>query len=268
MYMIGQKNADFAVSPFQALGELSAFWLNLRLSLSWFGQYLTWPVCLLSLAGLYLWFKKDWRQTTFLAGWFFLPFGAINLIARVYNSRYLAFLAFIPLLWAAYALVYLQGKFKKKLYWWLILVLVLALPCFRSVQLITAPESFPFTRTDRGYLEGWTAGYGIDETVAIINQVSENQKVVVGTEGTFGLLSQGLEIYFAHNPNVQVIGYYPLPDLPPEELVLRIEEGSRAFFLVNNTEGDFASDNFILVNEFPKINNSGSLRLYEVVGQE
>jgi len=267
MHIIAQKNADFAVSPIKALREWPVFWQNLKASLVWFWVYLTWPVCLLSLTGLALWLKKNWRQGFFLASWFFIPFGAINLIARIYNSRYLAFLAFLPLLWAAFGLDWLRKRLGRRLFL-LVLLLVFFLPIFRSYQLVFSPERYPFTKTDRGYLEGWTAGYGIAETVQIVSEAASYQPVVVGTEGNFGLLSQGLEIYFAFDPKVNVFGYYPLPEMPPEELTKALKEGKRSFFVFNNTPGDFSQADLILRAEFPKVNNEGSLRIYEVVNQE
>ncbi len=264
MHLIDQKNQEFTAPILVALREWPFFWRNLRSSFSWFWVYLTWPVFLFSLVGLVLWLKRDWRQGLFLAGWFFLPFGAINLIARIYNSRYLAFLAFLPLLWAAFGLDQLRKKIGTRLFS-LFMMLVLLLPLVRTYQLIFSPEQFPFTKTDRGYLEGWTAGYGIPEIVSILNQASQTQQVVVGTEGNFGLLSQGLEIYFAFNPNVRVLGFHPLPVLPPEDFLGLVQEGKRAFFVVNNTPGDFSQENFSLVAEFFKVNNQGSLRLYEVL---
>ncbi len=267
MHMIAQKNQDFAVSPIESLKEWSVFWQNIKASSTWFWVYLTWPVFLFSLAGLALWLKENWRQGLFLASWFFVPFGAINLIARIYNSRYLAFLAFLPLLWAAFGLDWLKKKIGRRLFW-LILLLVFFLPIFRSYQLIFVPERYPFTRTDRGYLEGWTAGYGIAETVQIVSEAAGHQPVVVGTEGNFGLLSQGLEIYFAFDPKVNIFGYYPLPKMPPKELVEAFKEGKRSFFVFNNTPGDFSQSDLILRAEFPKVNNEGSLRIYEVANQE
>ncbi|MDD5074048.1 MAG: hypothetical protein PHR64_02365 [Candidatus Shapirobacteria bacterium] len=264
MHMIAQKNQDFAVSPLKALKEWPIFWQNLKASLAWFWTYLTWPVFLVSLAGLLLWLKKDWRQGLFLAAWFFVPFGAINLIARIYNSRYLAFLAFLPLIWTGFFLTELKTKIPRRVFP-LFLLLIFLLPIFRSGQLLFWPEQFPFTRTDRGYLEGWTAGYGIRETVQIVAKAAEVQPVVIGTEGNFGLLSQGLEIYFAFDPRVDVFGYYPLPQQPPKELAEAARKGKRAFFIFNNTAGDFSQDNFMLHSEFPKVNNQGSLRVYELV---
>ncbi|MBP8591010.1 glycosyltransferase family 39 protein [Candidatus Shapirobacteria bacterium] len=265
MNMIGQKNQGFVTSPLKALKELPIFWQNLRASSRWFWVYLTWPVCLLSLAGLFLWFKKDWRQGLFLAGWFFLPFLATNLIARVYNSRYLAFLAFLPLLWAAFGLAWLKKKISSRFLWGVTLLLIFFLPSLRCYQLIFIPEEFPFTKTDRGYLEGWTAGYGIKEVVANLREASQDKPVIVGTEGNFGLLSQGLEIYFAFDPKVEVVGFYPLPqELPPADWLEKTKE-KRVFFVINNTPGDFSKEHFVLRGEYPKVGDSGSLRLYEVV---
>jgi hypothetical protein len=267
MHMISQKNQDFAVSPLKALSEWPIFWQNLKISTVWFWTYLTGPVFLLSLVGLGLLFKKTWRLALFLAIWFFLPFGVINFIARVYNSRYLAFLAFLPLIWAGFSLAEAKKQLSRHLFN-LLLLLIFLLPVFRSYQLIACPQNFPFTETDRGYLEGWTAGFGIDQTVKILKEASLDQPVVVGTEGNFGLLSQGLEIYFAQDSKVDVFGYYPLPKLPPEDLLESVKEGKRAFFVLNNTSGNFEKNNFLLQAEFPKANNQGSLRLYEVVNEK
>ena len=142
---------------------------------------------------------------------------------------------------------------------------MLALPLWRDYQLIFVPEKFSFAQTDRGYLEGWTAGYGITEIVGRVKNEALDSKVIVGVEGTFGLLPQGMEIYLDGVDNTAVVGYYPLPKLPPSELKAGIEKGEKVYFVINNTPGNFESDRFKLVKSYPKVNNSGSLRLYEIV---
>lgn len=57
-----------------------------------------------------------------------------------------------------------------------------------------------------GYFEDWTAGYGLPEIAQFLIQKSKDQPVVVGTEGSFGTLPDGLEIYLNGYSNIAVIG--------------------------------------------------------------
>jgi len=188
-----------------------------------------------------------------------------SLIAKIFTSRYVSFLTPILLLGAVFFFINTLSYFKKRKRILLVfLILILALPLWRDYQLIFAPEKFPFTKTDRGYLEGWTAGYGVVEVANKIKHEALDNRVTVGTEGTFGLLSQGLEIYLDGVNNTTVVGYYPLLKLPPEELLDKVRKGEKAYFVINNTPGNFENKNLYLLREYPKVNFSGSLRLYEI----
>lgn len=265
MNLIAQKSQTFTVSPKEALSNFGRLFNNLKTAGGWFWQYLTPPVFLTSLLGLGWLLKKNWRQGIFLTGWILAPLLGASLIAQVFTSRYLAFLSPFFLLGAVYFFGQLWQKILKK-HFILLIIFVLVLPVWRSCQLIFTPQNFLFLKSDRGYLEGWTAGFGIEETVEQIKKARQDGlPVLVGTEGFFGLLSQGIEIYFAGDPGVEIVGFYPLPEkLPPADW-LEKAKGKKVFFVVNNTPGDFSNDHFILRGEYPKINNTGSLRLYEVV---
>jgi len=266
MHIISQKNETFAVPLSQALREPQRLFYNLQLAIGWFWNYLTPPIFLSSLLGIFLLLKKDFLKGFFLTTWFLGPFLGESLIAKIFTSRYAAFLAPLLLLGAGFFFINTLSYLKKKRGIWLVfLILMLALPLWRDYQLIFVPEKFSFAQTDRGYLEGWTAGYGITEIVGRVKNEALDSKVIVGVEGTFGLLPQGMEIYLDGVDNTAVVGYYPLPKLPPSELKAGIEKGEKVYFVINNTPGNFESDRFKLVKSYPKVNNSGSLRLYEIV---
>ncbi len=57
----------------------------------------------------------------------------------------------------------------------------------------------------RGYLEDWTAGYGFKEIAAFLSKQAKDQIVVVGTEGSFGTLPDGLFIYLDKEPNIRIM---------------------------------------------------------------
>jgi len=266
MHIISQKNETFVVPLGQALKEPQRFFYNLQLAIGWFWNYLTPPIFIATVWGIFLFLKKDFFKGAFLAAWVLAPLLGESLIARVFTSRYTAFLTPILLLGAVFFFINTLSYFKKRRKILLVfLILMLVLPLWRDYQLIFAPEKFPFAKTDRGYLEGWTAGYGIVEIANKVKREALSGKVTVGTEGTFGLLSQGLEIYLDGVDNTAVVGYYPLPELPPEELLDRVIGGEKAYFLVNNTPGNFENKNLHLLREYPKVDSLSSLRLYEII---
>ena len=271
MYVIAQKNKTFALPLSQAIREPKRLIHNFSSAMDWFWTYLTPPIFLVSLIGLFWLLKEDMRRGLFLLGWLLFPLLGESLIAKVFTSRYLAFLAPLFLLGAAYFLLRLRGLLKReqKRFFLGLVVFVVIWPLWRDYQLIFIPEKFPFTKTDRGYLEEWTAGYGVVEVAEIIKKEALERSVVVGTEGYFGLLPQGLEIYLEGTGRVNIVSYYPLPSsLPPEKLLEEAKKGKGAYLLVNNTPGDLSNSRMVLVAEYPKINNSGSLRLYEVVAKK
>ena len=49
--------------------------------------------------------------------------------------------------------------------------------------------------SESGYLEGWTAGWGVKSVADYLISRSRNFNVIIGTEGYFGTLPDGLQIY-------------------------------------------------------------------------
>ena len=89
----------------------------------------------------------------------------------------------------------------------ILLVLVFAFLGFSSFTLLTNPTQARLPERMRsGYFREWTAGYGLKEIAAYLEQRSQSATLVVGTEGYFGTLPDGLQIYTEGKPNITVIG--------------------------------------------------------------
>ena len=88
--------------------------------------------------------------------------------------------------------------------------------------LLTNPEKANLPRGERsGYLEEWTAGQGIKEVSLYIRKEElkdKGKQIVVGTEGYFGTLPDGLQLYLNDLPNVIVIGVGVIIDDTPKSL--------------------------------------------------
>ena len=143
-----------------------------------------------------------------------------------------------------------------------------------DLKLLTNPEKANIPRSERsGYLEEWTAGQGIKETADyLINQQTLNpsQKIIVGTEGYFGTLPDGLQAYLNNEKQITVIGVGLNFTEIPKSLIESRDSGNTTYLLINNDrfKGDPDKEGLILIAEYPKaIKPDGthqSLMFYEL----
>jgi len=96
--------------------------------------------------------------------------------------------------------------------------------------------------------------------------------VLVGTEGYFGTLPDGLQIYLEKAPNTTVVGVgYPISEIPQ-----KLTDGlgdSRVFLLVNDSRFRIESkEGLKLISSYPKATQlSGvqeNLLFFELTGKE
>jgi hypothetical protein len=129
---------------------------------------------------------------------------------------------------------------------------------FVDFQLVTKPQNANLPRSERsGYLEEWTAGYGIKEVSDFIkNEYMKNssQKIVVGTEGFFGTLPDGLQFYLNDYRDITVIGVgQPIKDLP-QSLTDSRKAGNKTYLVINSTRflSDAETQNLKLLSSYDK----------------
>lgn len=117
----------------------------------------------------------------------------------------------------------------------LLLLVIFVLPLYQDFLLLIDPQKAWLPANEKsGYLEQWTAGYGIKEVAEYLKNVAKTQKVLVGTEGYFGTLPNGLEMYLEKVPNITIIGVgQPIREISPK--LLDGLKDNRVFLLVNDT---------------------------------
>lgn len=220
-YLIKQKDhvfivtiPEFLVSPFSLLRG------NLTGMLPMTYEYLTVPVALLILAGAVWGLKKQLPVTAYLLAWFLLPFLALAAFGKIIFPRYMLFMS-IPLLFiAAYAAVSVFDQLKKHfgaVSWLVAIVFIPAL--YQTALLLFSPVHAAIPQTDRNQLfDDWPSGYGVVEVIDYLRQQAKIQKIVIGTEGTFGLTPAVYEIYLGNDPNVEIHGYWPVGEVPAQLL--------------------------------------------------
>jgi hypothetical protein len=108
-------------------------------------------------------------------------------------------------------------------------------------QLSTRPFYQNLYSTETGYLKDWTSGWGIKEAADYLKERSKVSNVIVGTEGAFGTLPDGLQIYTNKVPQLTVIGQgldftqIPLP------LIDAKNHGDEVYLLINKSRNKINS---------------------------
>ncbi len=262
--MIAIRNKDYLFTFKEILAHpLDPLKPHLGDLTSWLPNLFTWPVLLLVFLGLFWGLKTKLRATLFLLLWFLLPLLAQSVLAKVFTPRYILFTVWPLILFAALGFYWLFSqlnrikKLKKKAVFFLagLLLFLIVLPSLKyDWWLIKNPERAPLPRNLRnGHLEEWTAGQGIKESAEFLKEKTKEGHVLVGTEGFFGTLPDGLQIYLEGIPNIRVIGVgWPVVEVS-QSLINSLVDND-VYLLVNQSRLKLLPENngLILIKEYPK----------------
>ena len=228
-HIIAEKNATFVYPVSEWVSHPFTFLFgNLEGLSNWLFTYLT-PFYLflivVSFAG-----KKFIKEKLLLVLYFVLPFLALALFGKVIFPRFIFFMSIYLLPLASlglHDLISWLNKFMRErklstpyVVSALIIVLFILYPAKVSLDFIFNPDVAQIADADqRQYITEWPAGGGVKESIAYFENQAKTQKIFVGTEGTFGLMPAGLDIYLGDNPNIKTKGYWPIEDKMPLELI-------------------------------------------------
>jgi 4-amino-4-deoxy-L-arabinose transferase-like glycosyltransferase len=251
--MIGARNQDYLFTWKEVLSHpLNPLTGNLKTTINWLWLLLT-PTILVA---LFLGFvsKKSRVSALFLIIVSLLPLFTQAAIAKVYTSRYILF-GVTPLLPIAslglYWLSTRRGKLIK-----LSTIVILIVPLFISILCVFSPTKAPLSFDMRnGYLEEWTAGWGQKDIANyFIDLEAQGEKVVAFTEGYFGTLPDGLQIYTNNHPNITIVGSSPYVGSIPEGLIDTDSKNQR-FLILNKSRNHLNAghlNDLHLVKEYVK----------------
>lgn len=267
-HLVGSRNTDYLYSFTEVLQHPSFPLLyNLTNTLSWLWVLLTPVLFLAVLAALFTKYKKTALAFILIS---LIPLLSQALIAKVYTPRYILF-ATLPLL--VPATLSIKSLLKKiypprfpngilgRLDFW-ILASLLAFPLYQSITYITTPTlaNIP-ERMRNGYFEEWTAGWGQKQVANyLIDHRQPGKKIVVGTEGYFGTLPDGLQIYIQeYTTDITVIGTgQPLKDIPESLTNSLTDPANEVYLVVNKTRNQIEQyyplslEKLELIAEYPK----------------
>jgi 4-amino-4-deoxy-L-arabinose transferase-like glycosyltransferase len=280
--MVATKNATFVypLSEWLRTGDLIGRLLGNTKGLGmWLTQYLKPTYIFLIIAS---WFvaKQYTKEKLVLFLYFLAPFGALIVFGRTIFPRFVFFMS-LPLLVLAgvglYAiaekvdtLVKKNGSLFRNAVKILVVGAFVSLSLYTSIQFAYDPVNAKIADADSNqYVNSWSAGWGVKESIEFFNKESKDKKIFVATEGTFGLMPASLELYLVENKNITLRGYWPIAK---EELPAEVIESAKimpTYFVFYQPEHMPIPENYPLKLIFQKQEGKSFYyyRLYQVVSK-
>jgi hypothetical protein len=152
----------------------------------------------------------------------------------------------------------------------LIIVVFVFYPALVSFQFAANPVFAAIADSDRNqYVNNWSAGWGVKESVAFFKQKAKTQKIFIATEGTFGLMPETMEMYLVQNPNVKIKGYWPIENILPKE-ALDYAKKMPAYFIFYQPQHVIIPPDFPLklLFQIQEGNSNYFYRVYQITVQK
>lgn len=263
-HLLSSRNQDYVFAPRELVGRpLDPFLPHFGDMKDWYPKLLTWPILVLGLFGVFRVVWEKHRLGLVILLWMLIPLLIQMTFLRTFTTRYLLYTIPPFLVLSGYGLDRLLGKFKQKNVVKILvaLLLILPLPLYFDYQLLFSPEKANLPRNERkGYFEDWTAGYGLKEIASFLKDEVKKGMVVVGTEGTFGTLPDGLQIYledYTHtapeDKKIIVIG----STATISAQILDAALDYPTYFVANNSRIAEDIEHGILIKKYPKASFPG-----------
>lgn len=177
------------------------------------------------------------KETRLLLLWWLLPLLANAAFAKVFTARYILF-TFPPL-------ILLLSVFLSQINKKITFIYLFFIPCLLTLyRLAYRPFNLRLPSTETGYLRDWTAGWGIKESAGFLKERAKAANVIVGTEGYFGTLPDGLQIYTNQVPNLTVFGVGVDIHEIPDKLIDAQNYGDEVYLLFNRSRLKLPPDSF------------------------
>lgn len=252
---LSSRNQDYVLSPMDIIYRpLDPFMPHLRDFGEFVAPLLGYVVLAFLVWGVYLAVKKRNVYLVALLAISWMPLLIEMAFLRTFTARYVLFPVTYLMVVAAFGIDDVVLKMSKKFNPWLVIggipILLFMWPSYFFYNLYFDLENAPLPRMERdGYLEQWTAGHGLKEIAAFLDEESKNDDIVVGTKGAFGTLPEGLQIYTNKNRRITVIaGGQSLPDN-----VKTAAKDHPTYYVANKVADEKFEKELEVIKEYPKI---------------
>lgn len=266
--VIAQRNKDYVWSFSEIIKHpLDPLVPHIRDIFSIYSQYISIPVLLLSVFFFFFFiFKKvDVKKKALhleyfiILAWWFLPLLANSAIAKVFTARYILFtlppLIILISLGINSFIKNTFSVFKNSFSQYFIILLAFAFNIFWLWSISITPMTKSLPSVEQGYISDWTSGWGIKDASVYLIERSKVANVIVGTEGYFGTLPDGLQIYTNQIPQLTVFGVGLGFTTIPTKLIDAKNHGDEVYILMNKSRLSLVPDELKkvqIIKEYPK----------------
>jgi 4-amino-4-deoxy-L-arabinose transferase-like glycosyltransferase len=255
------RSQDFTFSLAEVFqGQINQIFNNFKDLISWLAFYLTWPVLILFLVGLYKGFKQKQPIIINLGLAILLLSLPIIVLGKVVAPRYYLPLGFFIPLVASYSL---KNLTKELLFIIAAGFLAITFPINYFLQINPFIAHLP-PIDERQYLEDWSSGIGIEHTSNFINRQAKDHSVKLLTEGYFGTLPDGLFVHQSVYPgaDLEIVGVGS-PGSDDFKHQLETSTAELNYYVGNHDRiSDQARQSMKLVQQYDKKNAGPSLEVY------
>lgn len=247
---LSARNADYVFSPLELKGRpLDPFIPHFHDMLDWFPKLFTIPTLLFIGVGIFYGIKR--KKALVVLIFLMIPLLLSMAFLKTFTARYLLTSIAPSLVFAGFGINIIFEKIKIKSYIKVFAGLAIILPftIWFDYQLLTSPPPTSLPKEERqGYFEDWTAGYGFNDIAKYLIEQSKDKKVILGTEGFFGTLPDGIQIYLDKS-NVVVIG----STATISAQIRNAAKDNKTYFLGNKKRVEMGVKNASLIKEYPKV---------------
>ncbi len=248
-HMIASRNKDYVWPLVTILQKpLDPLVPHLSAISTIYQKYIHWLVLIPAVIGLMLKLKNNKLKKThlILLSWWLLPLIATASLAKVFTARYiLSTTPFLIILLALGLNHFIRFKY---------LLLLLFIPniiWMKNISLKPFDQKLP--ATESGYTKEWTSGWGIKQAADYFKARAKVANVIVGTEGSFGTLPDGLQIYTDSIPQLTIIGQGLGFTSTPDQLINAKNHGDEVYLLINQSRLSIIDQTDIsLFKKYPK----------------
>jgi 4-amino-4-deoxy-L-arabinose transferase-like glycosyltransferase len=206
-----QTNSRYSLTITEVLAFPLGEWISnlfANLTISFF--YITPFVFLISIAGVVkIFLEKKFTKNLFLF-FFIIPLVINTILTRVPSDRYLV--SFLPFLVIIFSYLSFEVINKNKIYLVLFIFIIL-IPFSLTIFQIANPAKYILSMSnitsfnDLLYIKGQNSGYGINETISYLDNLSLNQKIIIGTGENTGNPESSIFVFFNSNKNT-IVTYF------------------------------------------------------------
>ena len=266
-HMIASRNLDYIWPVTEIIRHpLDPLKPHLSDTFSIYKYFISLSLILVSALGWLLLFHKSNKalripliNLLILLSWWILPLVANASMAKVFTARYILFTLPPLIILLSFGIHYLIST---RLIF-ILLVFFSLIPNIISIyNLSTVPSSISLPSTEKGYLADWTSGWGIKEAANYLKERSQQANVIVGSEGYFGTLPDGLQIYTDGTRQLTVVPSGIDITQIPSGLLNAKSYGDEVYLLFNQSRLKLTPDTYnqlIIVKKFNKPNNDALL---------